>query len=271
MKSKKIVTSVIAIIIVLGIAYLVDSYVFDKGEDGRAIPEVGIKATTLDPTFVTVEGQPLVLIYLKGDASKVIVDVAKRIAPTKGGDTLETYELEKLGLAVPAEKLNEEDTGELQVWGKILDVPAEAGQYLITVAAYDQKDVATKFKMFNYIMSVQENLEKIPGNTPGQNAFLSFVQNITDEGCEAAYEMLAPKLREEIDLETFKENYTGLEDAEVTNFDLIYLEPENLTESDEIVVRYPSGEENCWQVNFELNDLDPTENWQIINIEKVTK
>ncbi|MFC1721812.1 hypothetical protein ACFL0Z_02785 [Patescibacteria group bacterium] len=267
----KIVIMVVAVLVIFGIAYLADVYLFDQGEDTQAIPDVGIKAAVLDPTFVTAGGQPLLLVYVKGDASQVTAEVAKRVAPTKGGETLATYELAKLDRIIPAEKINEDDTGELQVWGSFLDVPEDAGQYLVTAIAYDQKNTSTKFKMFNYIMSVQleEDLESIPGSTPGQASFLNFVKKITAEEYEEAYEYFAPELRENLDLDTFTETYGNLKDAEVANFGLVYLEMASLSENDQILVKYPSSEEHKWQINFAVNGEDPEADWQITSIEKI--
>lgn len=269
----KIIIMIVAVLVVFGVAYLADAYLFDKGENTEAIPDVGIKAAVLNPTFVTVDGQPLLLVYIKGDAAKAKAEVAKRVAPTKGGETLETYDLTKLDYFIPAALISEEDTGDLQTWGTFLGIPEEAGQYLVTATAYDQKDASTKFKMFNYIMSVQaeEDLESLPGDTPGQTSFLNFVKKITAEEYEDAYEYFSPELRSSMDQGTFTGDYGNLKDAEVVDFTLLSLEMDGLKETDEMIIKYPSGEENEWRINFAVNEEDPEADWQIVNIEKISE
>ncbi|GEM_PF-6553498 len=268
--SGKIIVTILAVLAVFCIAFLIDNYVLDQG-DQLVVPDVGIKAATLDPTFLTQEGQPLLLVFVKGDAKSVQADVAKRVAPTKGGETLSSYDLENLDIKVPADKVNEEDTGELNIWGKSLDVPSDAGQYLVTVTATDQKDASTKFKMFNYIMSVQDEaeLKEVPALTSGQASFSDFLQKITDEEWEDAYDYLSPELREEINFDLFQDNYRSLAGAEIVRYNLISKDNQQLRETDEIIVRYESGEENRWRVEFELNVDNPTADWQLISIQKV--
>jgi len=259
-----------AVLLIFIEAFLVDQYILDQGED-LAIPAVGIKAATLSPNFVTGESQPLLLVFVKGEASAVTADVAKRVAPTKGGETLAEYDLQRLDLQVDAAEINEEDTGELNVWAKALPVPEDPGQYLINVTAKDSEDVATKFKMFNAIMSVQDgaDLKSVPAVTPGQATFASWLQTITADDFESAYEMLSPALRSDISLDDFTQKYEILKDAEVVNYDNIAFDLSALTEEDEVVVKLQSGAETKWQVGLSLNEEDPTKPWQINTISEI--
>lgn len=267
--AKKTLVMIAAVLVIFVVAFLVDQFVFDQGED-LAIPEVGIKAATLSPSFVTGDSQPLLLVFVKGEAGAVTADVAKRVAPTKGGETLAEYDLQRLDLQVNAARINEEDTGELNVWAKTVPVPEDSGQYLITVTAMDSKNVATKFKMFNAILSVQDEaeLKTAPAITPGQATFASWLQTITADDFEAAYEMLAPALRSDISFDDFIQKYEMLKDAEVVSYSNISFDQVGLAEEDEVVVRLQSALETNWRVSFSLNEEDPTKSWQIDSITK---
>jgi hypothetical protein len=266
MKIKSLILFLIIGVGLLAVLFVVDSYVLDQGESDWLIPDVGIKAATLTPTFVTATGQPVLLVYVKGEAAQVTADIARRVAPTQGGDTLETYNLEPLDLILPATNLNAEDTGEVRVWGKILEVPPTPAQYLITVTATDQKNVATKFKMFNYILSVQEESDKVAGNTPGQTTWLSFLKNINDENYAAAAELAAPELG--VNAENITERYGDLKNAETLRFEETAVALSGLTETDTVWLRLADGRETSRRLEFRLNQDQPQKKWQLLAIEK---
>ncbi len=266
----KIIVFVLVTLVIIGVAFAIDNFLIDKGED-LIIPDVGIKGVVISPTFVTEGAKPMLFVFVKKEASEVKAEVAKRVAPTKGGDVLGSYELKEVGL-IAENKVDEESESEeeLYIWGAILDVPKEDGQYLVTVEAKDQPGVGTKFKMFNYIMSRQSEaqLEKIPGKTPGQSAFNNFLlllESDEDGILEEAYDMLAY----DTSWDDFVTEFDDVSETEVLEYELLDLSLENQTEKDRIKYRIvQDGEERTVEaeLEFELNREDPTDKWKIIEM-----
>ncbi|MFC1618079.1 hypothetical protein ACFL2B_02260 [Patescibacteria group bacterium] len=272
---KKIVIVVLVTLAIVGIAYAIDAYVLDRGEGDLVVPKVGIKGAVLEPTFVTIDGQPFLQVFVKKDASQVKADVAKRVAPTKGGDILTSYELEKIG-SIEESKLAEEGEEvsgsgeELTIWGTILEVPDEDGQYLVTVEAVDQDGVSTKFKMFDYILSVQQEQEKIPGNTPGQSTVNKFLGLIAEGELEDAYELYSPAMKEKVSFEEFQAEFSNISEAEALEYNLHELSLAERFEEDSVkyfVIKNDERLEFDQKIKFRPNSEDPTEKWWIEEIE----
>lgn len=263
----KTVLVVIVTLAAVGLGYLVDAKVFDHGEESRA-PAVGIKAAAVEPKFVTVDSQPVVSVYVKGEAARVWLEVAKRIEPTKGGDTLATYDLTAYE-ALPADKLNPEDTGEVRRWAMIVPVPTEEGQYLLTAHAVDSEGRETKFKIFNTILTVQPTRDLLAGDTPGQSTLLKFVDFMNAGKIEEADELLAPELRGKIGVEDLLAPGDGV--LEVTKLDLQELSLADARERDraEIKITSDRGEQVAsLTVEFVPNQEKPLSKWQISKVDK---
>lgn len=263
----KVALVAVVTLAVIGLGFLVDAKVFDRGEENRA-PSVGIKAAAVEPKFVTVNSQPLVSVYVKGEAAWVWVEVAPRIDPTTGGETLATYDLEAYE-TLPASKLNPEDTGEVRHWAAIIPVPASEGQYLLTAHAADSEGRETKFKMFNTILAVQPVREQLAGDTPGQSTILKFVDFINSGNLDEAAELLTPDLR----AKTGPENLLGAsgDKIEVTRLDLQNLSLAEAREVDRVELKLTGdGGELAPTLTAEFvpNPDQPLSKWQINKIEK---
>lgn len=263
----KIVVVAAITLAVISLGFLVDAKVFDRGEENRA-PSVGIKAAAVEPKFVTVNSQPLVSVYVKGEAAWVWVEVAPRIDPTTGGETIATYDLEAYE-TLPASKLNPEDTGDVRHWATIMPVPSVEGQYLLTAHAADSEGRETKFKMFNTILAVQPVREQLAGDTPGQSTILKFVDFINSGKLEEASELLAPELRGTVAAENvFASTESTLE---VKGFELRELSLAEGRESDLVKMQFvDDGTEKAqdYLVTLAPNQEEPLAKWQIKKIDQ---
>lgn len=263
----KIVVVAAITLAVISLGFLVDAKVFDRGEENRA-PSVGIKAAAVEPKFVTVASKPVVSVYVKGEAARVWVEVAPRIDPTTGGETLATYDLEAYE-TLPASKLNPEDTGEVRHWATVIPIPSAEGQYLLTAHASDSEGRETKFKMFNTILAVQPVREQLAGDTPGQSTILKFVDFINSGKLEEASELLAPELRGQVaPADVFD---SGGTEVAVTEFELPQLALSEQREIDRAKLKFTAEgieREQSYEVTLAPNPDEPLAKWQINKIEK---
>ncbi len=260
----KITLAVFITLAVVGLGFLIDAKVFDRGEETRA-PSVGIKAAAVEPKFVTVNSQPVVSVFVKGEASRVWLEVAPRVDPTQGGETLATYDLSPYEL-LPASKLSPEDTGDVCHWATIIHVPQGEGQYLLTAHASDSTGRETKFKMFNSILAVQPVREQLAGDTPGQSTILKFIDFINNSKSDEAAELLTPELRGRsapFDLFAWPEAVVTAREFELQEISLA-----DGRERDRVKLTDGTAETE-FSVDLIPNQEKPLSKWQISNVEKL--
>ena len=113
---------------------------------------------------------------------------------------------------------------------------------------------------------VQEESDKVAGNTPGQTTWLSFLKNINDENYDAVAELAAPVLG--IYADSITERYGELKNAETIRFEETAVSLPGLTETNTVWLRLADGREVSQRLEFRLNQDQPQKKWQLLAIEK---
>lgn len=248
----------------IGLGFLLDAKIFDRGEENRA-PNVGIKAAAVEPKFATVDSRPVVSVFVKGEATRVWLDVAPRINPTSGGETLATYDLEAFE-SFPADRLSPAETGTVRRWATVMPVPEKEGQYLLTAYAADDAGRETKFKIFNSILVVQPTREQLAGDTPGQSTILKFADFLKVGQPDQAAELLMPELRAQISPAAI---FDSGDEITIKQFELLELSVSAGQEKDRMLLATETGEEREYVVDLEVNRLEPLSKWQILKAERI--
>lgn len=252
-------------LIVMGLGFFIDVKIFDRGEENRA-PDVGIKAAAVEPKFATANSQPVVSVFIKGEAARVWLEVAPRINSTSGGETLAIYDLEPFE-SLPAGRINPEDSGEVRRWALVVPVPADEGQYLLTAHAIDVAGRETKFKIFNSILVVQPIRDQLAGETPGQSTILKFVDFLKAGKADDAAELLTAELRETIVPEKIFDS--DIKEITVNQFELWQLSLREGEERDLMVMTVADKGERQFSIDLQMNHAEPLSKWLINKVEKL--